>query len=97
VPERDFKKGELVMIGSIDMKSALIGGLVVALFLCLVGAVYYVPPEEYGRFKIETNDHYAFILDSATGQVWAAQSIGIGSPDPNFYAPKTYPHTTGEL
>ena len=96
----DFKKGELIMVRSIDMKSALIGGLVVALFLCLVGAVYYVPPDYYGRFKIETNNNYAFILDSATGQVWSEmfpdpQSHFVVVPDPNFYAPKTYPITTG--
>jgi hypothetical protein len=98
----DFKKGELVMIGSIDMKSALIGGLVVALILCLFGAVAFVPPEEYGRFQIAVNDGYAFLLDSATGQVWSQMLIDplgrfYAEPDPNFYAPKTYPHTTGEL
>ena len=97
----DFKKRELVMIRSIDMKSALVGGLVVALFLCLVGAVYYVPPDNFGRFKIEVNDGHAFVLDSATGQVWSEPLVypegGIRpiEPDPNFYAPKTYPITTG--
>jgi hypothetical protein len=96
----DFKKGELVMVCSIDVKSALTGGFVVALFMCLVGAVYYVPPEDFGRFQIETNDSHAFIIDSATGQVWASRfyispsAISIGH-DPNFYAPKTYPITTG--
>jgi hypothetical protein len=97
-----FKKGELVMVRSIDVKSALIGGFVVALFLCLVGAVYYVPPEDFGRFQIETNDSHAFILDSATGQVWSSGFYVSPSAirvehDPNFYAPKTYPHSTGEL
>jgi hypothetical protein len=97
----DFKKGESVMVRSIDMKSALIGGLVVALFLCLVGAVYYVPPEDFGWFKIEVNDGHAFVLDSATGQVWSEPLVypegGIRpiEPDPNFFAPKTYPITWG--
>ena len=56
---------------TIDMKSVLIGGLLVALILCVVGAVSFAQPEEYGRFQIETNDSHAFILDSATGQVWS--------------------------
>ncbi len=87
------------MVRSIDFKSALIGGFVVALILCLVGAVDYVPPVVYGRFKIEANDGYAFILDSATGQVWSEMfpdphaSVAV-VPDPNFYAPKTHPRST---
>ena len=82
------------MVRSIDMKSALIGGLVVAMILFLVGAVDYVPPVVYGRFKIEANDGYAFILDTATGQAWSDMLSDPGhfyvAPDPNFYAPKTY-------
>jgi hypothetical protein len=84
------------MVRSIDFKSALIGGFVVALIVFLAGAVDYAPPDDFGRFKIEMNDHYAFILDTATGQVWAAQTIGIGAPDPNFFAPKTLPYSTTE-
>ena len=79
---------------SIDMKSVLIGGLLVALILCLAGAVPFVQPEEYGRFEIETTDGQAFLLDSATGQVWSGgfihpESTLIKTADPNFYAPKT--------
>ena len=79
---------------SIDMKSVLIGGLLVALILCLVGAVPFVNLEDYDRFKIETNDSHAFILDSATGQVWSS-AFYIGNNavlvdnDPNFHAIKT--------
>jgi len=78
---------------SIDMKSVLIGGLLVALFFCLAGAVPFAPPEEYGRFQIDTNDGQAFLLDSATGQVWSSRflhpnSTFIAPADPNFHAPK---------
>ena len=89
------------MVRSIDFKSALIGGFVVAMFLCLVGAVPFVEPsDDHGRFQIETNDSHAFILDSATGQVWASKfyissSVVSVGHDPNFYAPKTLPITTG--
>jgi len=83
------------MFRSIDVKSVLIGGLLVAIILCLVGAVPFVQPEEYGRFQIETNDSHAFILDSATSQVWSSMFLnpkfGITAyPDPNFHAPKTF-------
>ena len=75
---------------SIDMKSLLIGGLIGALILCAVGAVPFVEPEEYGRFQIETNDSHAFILDSATGQVWSSIFLGdLFEPDPSFHADKT--------
>jgi hypothetical protein len=85
------------MVHSIDIKSALIGGFLVAMILCLVGAVPFMLPEDYGRFQIETNDNHAFILDSATGQVWSemfpdSQSGVVFVPDPNFYAPKKH-HT----
>jgi hypothetical protein len=94
-------KGELIMICSIDVKNALIGSVMVAMILCLVGAVYYVPPEDFGLFQIETNDSHAFILDSATGQVWSSRfyvsdSLISEGNDPNFYAPKTLPHITTE-
>jgi len=82
------------MLRSIDMKSVLIGGLLVAIILCLIGAVPFVSPEEYGRFQIETNDSHAFVLDSATGQVWSSGFYVGGSAirvenDPDFHAPKT--------
>ena len=75
---------------AIDMKSVLIGGLLIALILCSTGAVPFVNREEYDRFKIETNDSHAFILDSATGQVWSSIFLGnmFGS-DPDFHAIKT--------
>ena len=81
------------MVRSIDFKSALIGGLMVAMVVILAGAVDNVPPVRYGRFEIETNDGYAFILDSATGQAWSEilpdpEGRFNVAPDPNFYAPK---------
>ena len=84
------------MFRSIDIKSTLIGGVLVTMILCVIGAVPFVPSAEYERFKIEINDNYAFILDSATGQVWSSMfpnpaetSIGVVH-DPNFHAPKTF-------
>jgi hypothetical protein len=82
------------MVRSIDFKSALIGGFVVAMILCSIGAVLFAPSEYYGRFQIDTNHSHAFILDSATGQVWSEMfpdpQGGFGGQDPNFFVPKIY-------
>lgn len=74
------------MFRTIDFKSALIGGLLAVVILCLLGAVPFAATEEYGRFQIETNNDYALVLDSATGQVWSSSFI---NPDSDFHAPKT--------
>ena len=92
---RGSEEGRLLMHHSIDIKSVFIGVLGTVLILCLVGAVPITAPEEYRRFQIATNDSHAFILDSATGQVWsslffASPETGIGiTDDPTFHAIKT--------
>ncbi len=82
------------MFRSIDFESAVIGGLLVIVIICLVGAVPFKSPEEYGRFQIKTNDSHAFILDTATGQVWSSMFLNpqfgvVEDPAPEFHAPKT--------
>ena len=80
---------------SVNAKSLLLGGLAVVLVLCLLGAEPFVVPEHYGRYQIETNEGYAFVLDSATGQVWSTIAIAndgiIARIDPNspFSLPKS--------
>ena len=80
---------------SIDIKSVLIGILLAALVLCVIGAVPITLPEEYGRFQITTNESHAFILDSSTGQVWSSlfhvspDSGLMVADDPEFHAIKT--------
>ena len=49
--------------------------------------------DEYGRFQIKTNDSHAFVLDTATGQVWSAMFLNpqfgvVENPEPEFHAPK---------
>ena len=83
----------MIMLRSIDIRSFLIGGLLVFSVVCLLGAVNYVLPENHGRFEIATNQDYAFVLDSATGQVWSqhfpsgSTTVIIGEND-EFHAPK---------
>ena len=59
---------------SVDLKSILIGGLLVALFLCLLGPVTYPKTGYLGQYEIETNPDYAFVLDTTTGQVWSKRA-----------------------
>ncbi len=80
---------------SIDVKSILIGGLLVALVLCLLGAGTLPITEYFGRYEIETNPDYAFVLDTTTGQVWstrATNDIAGNYIDPNssFSLPKNW-------
>jgi len=81
---------------SIDVKSAIIGGLMVALVVCSIGAVRYVSESRHGRFKMIPTSGYTFVLDTVTGQVWSLQNLpeGIIRDAPHtlleFYDPKTY-------
>ncbi|MFC1605225.1 hypothetical protein ACFL5F_09390 [Planctomycetota bacterium] len=79
---------------SVDFKSILIGGLLVALVLCLLGPATYPKTEYLGQYEIETNQDYAFVLDTITGQVWskrANDNVGnIIDPNNPFYLPKNW-------
>lgn len=81
------------MVKSIDLKSLLIGGLLVLMVLSCLGAVPWLSQERFGRFTVGATDEGAFILDTATGQAWAfvhpAGSQGGSFPHPeDFFAPK---------
>jgi len=82
------------MLKSIDIKSALIGGLVVALAISSIGAIHYASGDRYDRFEMVPASGYTFLLDHLTGQVWALQNLPEGvidsTPHPveEFYAPK---------
>jgi hypothetical protein len=61
--------------------------------MCLIGAVDFAPSEYHGRFKITTNQYHAFVIDSATGQVWSQYfsdepSTLIGAQPDEFHTPK---------
>ncbi len=81
---------------TVDFKSLVIGGLLVLLILCAVGAVPWWSPEYYQRFTTGATDNCAFILDTATGQAWAFDTLQHTSLGCNgtqdFFAPKAeYP------
>jgi hypothetical protein len=77
---------------SIHVKSILIGGLLAALVLCMLGGTT-AGPESYGRYQIETNPDYAFVLDTTTGQVWSTKAndnIELIDPNSAFSLPKSW-------
>ncbi len=75
------------MTKSIDLKSLLIGSLLVLLVMCALGAApRLLPPNSVGRFTIVTTHVYqnAYVLDTVTGQVWERESRS----SEEFFAPK---------
>ncbi len=83
----------MIMLRSINLRSFLIGGLLVFSVMCLMGAIDFAPPETLGRFQFTTYEKNAFIIDTATGQLWSQYfSEGAtnvtGLPPDEFHAPK---------
>ncbi len=77
---------------SMDLKSLLIGGLTALLVMCAMGgwpegggAVIY-NSDLFGRFTIVTRENCAYVLDTATGQVW--DQISSSPRKEEFFAPK---------
>ncbi len=88
--KKDMKK-------SIDLKSFLLGGLLVLFVLCVLGAApRLMSSGSVGRFAIAAShvEQDAFVLDTMTGQVWR-QSRARGGSDA-FYAPKLQIPAPGE-
>ena len=76
------------MFRSIDGKSVLIGGLLVLVAVCGMGAVPLISGEFSGRFSLVAHnvDHGGvYVIDTVTGQVWEQQNNIFPNP---FYAPK---------
>ena len=78
---------------SVDFKSLVIGGLLVLVILCVVGAVPWLGQERFQRFTIVTMNNRAFMLDTATGQAWVHEKPPNAVIDltgtQEFFAPKT--------
>lgn len=70
-----------------DLKSLLVGTILGAAALVLIGAATPPthPPTPEGRFQVASGESGAFVVDTATGQVWRWS----GSPKPDaFTEPK---------
>jgi len=74
---------------SLDLKSFLIGGLLVLLVLCVLGAMPRLsPPGPVGRYALvvsHVSEDNNYVIDTITGQVWPRFERGRTDV---FYAPK---------
>jgi hypothetical protein len=69
----------------IDLKSAALGLLAGIIVTLTVGATAK-PTGPIGRFQIEVGQQNAFVIDTATGEVWRGH--GNSGVSPNFSNPK---------
>jgi hypothetical protein len=82
------------MFKSVDLKSLLIGGLLVLLVVTCFAGAPWLDKETFNRFKIVTVDQGAFLLDTATGQAWAhITPENAVSISPDFFEPKIDPNS----
>jgi len=69
-----------------DMKSILVGALLGAAGLAVLGAATSTLPagSQVGRFQVSAatgfNDSVGFVVDTATGQVWTSKEGGFNEP-----------------
>jgi hypothetical protein len=77
---------------AVDLKSLVMGGLLVVVVLYALGAVPRLRQEEFGRFTIDTTVESAVILDTATGQAWVFEMprglVSSYTRPEVFFAPK---------
>jgi hypothetical protein len=70
----------------IDGKSAVLGFLLGLVVMFTLGAVSPQPNGSVGRFHIAVGEYNAFVLDTATGEVWSGHANTAVSAD--FGKPK---------
>ena len=76
------------MSGKCDIKSAVVGGMLVAIAAICIGAAKVEPT--VGRYQVSAGPGHLLVVDTVTGQVWRSfvGSGQSGSSDTNFFAPK---------
>lgn len=71
-----------------DIKSLIIGVLITVVVCLALGASHSTGTHSCGRYQLAAGESsYAYVIDTATGQVWGA--VGTGRQD--FYKPKNLP------
>ncbi len=63
------------MSRSFDVKSGLIGGLLALLILSALGGAPWMDRDIDGRFAMMSHPGHAFLVDSATGEVWSIRVL----------------------
>ncbi len=74
---------------NLDIKSIIIGAILMGICLLTLGAVASHPALRVGRFEMETENGYAYVVDSISGQVWEKQvGSGRSTDSDDFLGPK---------
>ena len=63
-----------------DIRSLVVGGMVVGMVVLLAGAAGSDPLPEVGRFQIACTQQTCYLVDSMTGQVWRDRDGGFKAP-----------------
>ena len=68
------------MTKRLDIRSAVLGGVVSAGLVLTIGAVREQSAERIGRFQVAAGTAAAYVVDTATGQVWYRGQQGFLAP-----------------
>jgi len=60
----------------IDIKSLIIGVLFTAVVFLALGAKQPTASHSCCRYQVESSEHYAYVIDTTTGQVWGKSGTG---------------------
>ena len=60
----------------VDIKSLIIGVLFTAVVFLALGAKQPAASHSCCRYQVESSEHYAYVIDTSTGQVWARSGTG---------------------
>jgi len=71
----------------IDTRSLIIGVLLAVVVFLALGAAHSTGPHTCGRYQIEAAEYHAYVIDTATGQVWGKSGTG----NREFHKPKNQP------
>ena len=71
----------------IDTKSWIIGVLLTVVVFLALGAAHSSGSHACGRYQVEAAEHYAYVIDTSTGQVWSKSGTG----NREFHKPKDQP------
>ena len=63
-----------------DVRSMVVGGVLVGVVCLLAGAVGSDSEPAVGRFAIDCTNTRCYLVDTMTGQVWASHDSGFKSP-----------------
>jgi hypothetical protein len=70
----------------IDLKSALCGLALGVLAMLVIGAAE--PSNQPGRYQVAGGAGSFAVVDTVTGQVWAANTASLNAPQPGFWEKK---------